>query len=345
MPNTNDNVFRPEPAGSFFPGRVFTSTFWSNMARNHNFILARSGHIVASQAGQGESIATDGTARVWAQYVGLVHPRTARFTLRLDNVSGTAGYEFRLQAVTALGTYTSPADGGANPTVTVTLTGGEQPGDIVLLQPLVRRTSGSGPVTVGSLRITVPTTSTDPLTSATTWPALTDLVLTPVDTMSGNEPVPVQQLQNLQDLTESAISKVPRYICNVSRWVNYGLTTAPGEGFAEGTPGGAETLNERLFGGVYVDGTTRRDFRVFANGRTTSSNVTCTLAVPGYAPTDWQFTVATGNTPVTFGSWSAWDLPFGWQPGRGTRSWDLVGRGPASNSVYLQSLCIMEYPR
>lgn len=339
MGNKNTGVFQPEKQAVFFPGRELAAEHTARIATNHNFLITHSGHTLVSQVGNGEQIATDGTWRPFAYYVIVLNHRGGDLRMRLLDTTGTAGYEFRFAITGTAGTVTSGAANAGNGfETTIGWPGDTYHEDNLLVTCEIRRTSGSGNVTIGQLIIGHDVVTTDPFTTQT---RLYGLAEEQWDTAGAA--IDVQGVRHASGTAENLYELGRKHLVTLCAWNNYGLTPAPTVSL--GTSGkSAADVRERIVGGLHTGAPGRRTYRIFATGRNSAAvTATYTMAVEGYGDANFAFTISNnGNTVFGRGNWPAWDLSYRWSSRRDFTAWDLIAAISATNFTYLQALTIIE---
>jgi hypothetical protein len=338
LSNTNDNICRPEPGASFFPGRTVSADSANRLATNHNFLITRSGHTLVNQAGNGELIKNDATWRTFGAYVVRLHPRGGDVTIALTNTTGTAGYEFRFTLEGSAGTVTSSTANAGNSFITTySSTLADTYYDEWLACTLeVRRTSGSGDVTIGRLRIYQAEITNNPYT--------TQGRLVGLDAAgAADDALDVYTVRHALDTTSTLYNAAYKHIVNNSIWSTHALESPDTAAIASSGKSGVAT-RARLVGGLHMGKTGRRTYRIFATGRVSASTATLTMSTSGYADTAFTFTISgTGTAPTGYELWPAWNEVWQWAP-RDLAAWSLIADVDATEYLYLQSLTIIEDP-
>lgn len=338
MGNVNDNVFRPLPQATFWPGRELVSATADSIAKNHNFLITRSGHTLVNQAGGGENIANDGTWRDFAYYVVHLHPRGGDVRMTTYYTTGTAGYEFRFTLFNGTTTLTSSTINAASSwTGTIAAPAAAFHNTYLLVTCQIRRTSSAGDVQIGSLVIEQDEVTTNPFT---TGPRFYGLDSSQWGT--ANAAIDVRGVQYAMD-TCDALQQAKRHVVTLCAWNNYGLTPAPTVSLGTSGKAGADT-RERIVAGLHTGATGRRKYRVFATGRNSAAvTATYTMSIEGYADAGFAFDITnTGSTVFTRGSWPAWNREYNFSVRRDAAAWDMIAEIAATNFTYLQALTIIE---
>jgi hypothetical protein len=202
----------------------------------------------------------------------------------------------------------------------------------------IRRTSGSGDVSIGQLVIDQQEITNNPFTTQTRIYGLDNSQWATTDAA-----LDVRGVRHALDTTQTLYNASRKHVVTLCAWNNYGLTPAPAVSL--GTVGkSADDIRERIVAGLHTGRTGRRNFRVFATGRNSAAvTATYTMVVGGYGDSTFAFNITnTGSTVFTRGSWPAWNREYAFSTRGDVMPWELIAEIAGTNFTYLQALTIIE---